>query len=78
MRICNSQVLLYFRNIRRRFNEEAISVKGCWYKKITRFYGWTRCELWSCGGKSKVRKLIKTNDARRYRRFTKRELKKDV
>ena len=70
------QALLYFRNIHRRFNEEAISVKGNYHKKITRFSGFARGDLWDYNrcrkGKSKVRRMIKVSEHRRYRQLNKR------
>ena len=53
-------------------------MKGNFYKKITRYYGYARAELWCFGGKSKVRKIIKTNDSRRYRRYRKNTMLKDL
>ena len=53
-------------------------MKGNFYKKITRYYGIARGELWCFGGKSKVRKKIKTNDSRRYRRYRKNNTRKDL
>jgi hypothetical protein len=51
-------------------------MKGNFYKKITRYYGYGRADLWWCG--RKTRKIIKTNDARRYRRFRKKDMLKDL
>lgn len=51
-------------------------MKGNFYKKITRYYGYARCDLWCFRGKT--RKIIKTNDARRYRRYRKTTMLKDM
>ena len=40
------------------------------YKKITRYSGWAKADLWEFG--PKTRKKIKTNDSRRYRRHNRR------
>ena len=51
-------------------------MKGNYYKKITRFYGYARGDLWDYNrcrrGKSKVRRLIKNSEHKRYRQFNKR------
>ena len=51
-------------------------MKGNYHKKITRYSGYARGDLWVfCG---KTRKMIKTNEHRRYRRHRKKTMMKDL
>ena len=53
-------------------------MKGNFYKKTSRYGGYTRAELWCYGSKSKIRKTVKTDDSRTYRRYRKNAMRKDL
>lgn len=51
-------------------------MKKSFYKRITRYWGYARGDLWDFNGKT--RKIIKRNDARRYRRYRRDTMRKDL